>query len=467
MCTIIGGFIKDAVDSSILKKEICELYNMVLLKGGDYTNIIFLKDGHLDEESIKDYEDFQQMFIDRSKANFKKFLIFSRMTPEMELETPLKFQPYKTLFDKFILSHGTIPIGNDFSDIIDTEIFRFDKDISVSLEKTISLKGKVSLIEYNPESEMFIGVHNGLGLNTVDRKTMKYLTNINVPNSYYIQPNKFTILLKDSEINGVNEKLQFSKIPEKLQLFEELSIVESEKFIPDAIISLCSGGMDTIFSTFNYIEENGRENTPVELLYFDWGTAAAKEELQGVKNFKDYISSCYPDLLVSALSIDTKDAFKNILQVGGMETTRIQDGSTVPGGEHEAESAISYVPFRNTYLLLLAATYAETKYPNKKVAFIIGANLTEGMVYLDNSTNYLKQFNNLIKVAGQFTNNFEVVAPFANMTKTKMLEWYKGTYVEDLLQISFSCYFPKDGKACGECGSCVLRNKAIKKLSKT
>ena len=237
MCTIIGGFIKDAVDSSILKKEIYELYNMVLLKGGDYTNIIFLKDGHLDEESIKDYEDFQQMFIDRSKANFKKFLIFSRMTPEMELETPLKFQPYKTLFDKFILSHGTIPIGNDFSDIIDTEIFRFDKDISVSLEKTISLKGKVSLIEYNPESEMFIGVHNGLGLNTVDRKTMKYLTNINVPNSYYIQPNKFTILLKDSEINGVNEKLQFSKIPEKLQLFEELSIVESEKFIPDAIIS--------------------------------------------------------------------------------------------------------------------------------------------------------------------------------------------------------------------------------------
>jgi 7-cyano-7-deazaguanine synthase in queuosine biosynthesis len=148
-----------------------------------------------------------------------------------------------------------------------------------------------------------------------------------------------------------------------------------------------------------------------------------------------------------------------------MDTTRIQDGSSIPGGEHEAESAISYVPFRNTYLLLLSATYAETKYPNKKVAFVIGANLTEGMVYLDNSTNYLKQFNNLIKVAGQFTNNFEVVAPFANMTKTKMLESYRETYMEDLLGLSFSCYFPKDGDACGECGSCILRNKAIKKIN--
>jgi hypothetical protein len=85
---------------------------------------------------------------------------------------------------------------------------------------------------------------------------------------------------------GVNEKLQFSKIPNKNEIFQETCYPKN--FNPDVIISLCSGGMDTIFSTFRYIEENGREDTPIELLYFDWGTVATNEEIQSVKKFKEY-----------------------------------------------------------------------------------------------------------------------------------------------------------------------------------
>ena len=91
------------------------------------------------------------------------FLIFSRLTPEMENEEVKILQPYKTLMGNYVAAHGTIPISDEFEGIIDTEIFRYDTNIEVSINKTNELNGKVSLIQYLPEDRIFHAVHNGLG----------------------------------------------------------------------------------------------------------------------------------------------------------------------------------------------------------------------------------------------------------------------------------------------------------------
>ena len=162
--------------------------------------------------------------------------------------------------------------------------------------------------------------------------------------------------------------------------------------------------------------------------------------------------------------------FKNILNVAGVEKVRIADTEAKGEGHNEAESAISYVPFRNTYLITTAAAIAEQLYPNESVTFIIGANLSEGMIYLDNSSEWLENINKLVKVGGQKCFGFNVIAPFVNKTKTEMLIKFKTLAIDmghevgfDLRNNTFSCYFPVDGRSCGECGSCLLKRNALGK----
>lgn len=464
MCTIIGGFIKDSISNN----DISLLNDLIRRKGGDYTEILYFSNGNLIniESRIETLA---------HQKRWTSFLIFSRLTPEMESSEVKIKQPYKTISGKYIAAHGTIPVSHEFDEIIDTEIFRFDLDIGVSIEKTNVLNGKVSLIEYNPELDTFAGVHNGLGLNLYENSNIKIITNIAISNDdIYIEPMRYTFLTMDYDIMSYHHYANYSdyikswylkKNKDAAKLTIDDKIGKPRK--PDAIISLCSGGMDIALSTYDVLYKYSREgNIPVELLYFNWNTVAKEVEIESVEKLCECFADAF-DCNVEHKIINAHEAFKNLIDISGLESVRIQDQDAVGDGKNEAENAISYVPMRNTFLILMAAIYAEQKYPGKVVEFVLGANLTEGMVYLDNSTNYINKFNSLIRVAGQKTYNFRIAAPYANKTKTKMLELFAMNYSEiklfEILRIAASCYFPVDGLPCGKCGSCLLRDKAISK----
>lgn len=478
MCSIAGGFINTSVKDNKrnLSGLLHLLLNAALAKGGDYTSIIFFdkeikkcmfKAGLYSDkkEEIERFNNFIIGSVNETELGQLPFLIFSRLTPEMEESTPEIFQPYKTIAGKYVTAHGTIPLGNNFSGIIDTEIFRFDMGIDKSIEKVQTLNGKISLIEYDPEKRVFNSIHNGLGIWLFKNDFIEMVTNVNFIDAFYLPPMIYHVADLGSEFNLSSSMFtEYDKVDSKYRA--------SGYIKPDVIISLCSGGMDTILSTYDYIHSSIEyKDIDVELIYFDWGTIAGKDELVSVTKFKEFLQNNFEgetiNVFVGAQSIDVKSAFKNILSIAGLDTVRIADPEAKGQGQNEAENAISYVPFRNTYLLLMAATYAEQKYPNKKVDFVIGANLTEGMVYLDNSTNYIEKMTRLIKVAGQKTAQFNVVAPYRNLTKTKMINTFISCHGEtkfkELIDLSFSCYFPKDGKPCNECGSCLLRNKALER----
>ena len=199
--------------------------------------------------------------------------------------------------------------------------------------------------------------------------------------------------------------------------------------------------------------------------YFDWGTVAAEYEINAGLKFAQNINQGktfeYMMFNIFHETIKIEPMFRSILGACKMTNTRLTDKDAVGVGDAEAEAAISYVPYRNTFLITLAAARAEQLYPNENIKFVIGANLSEGMVYLDNSETWLTHINDLISVGGQNTINYEVIAPYVNRTKTEM--------IKDSIQhhfkfnTAFSCYFPKNGKECGTCGSCLLKTEAIKR----
>ena len=498
MCTIIGGFIEPEVSDGQFGRgelsNLCKLLiDLCLSKGGDYTSVQFFDDKRSqmtfdyklrDSESTrKDFKTFiEKMLKAEKEENGPKlggspipFLIFSRLTPEMENDKPKILQPYETVTGKYVTAHGTIPLKNgNFEEIIDTEILRFDIGLDKSLEKVQLLNGKVALIEFNPDTWIFTGVHNGLGLEVFEKFGAKFITNISLIDGAAVPPMKYFALR--SKIS-----LEFTEsLYNKYGTTMVTDLVTRNRDVPEVIISLCSGGMDTILSTYAHIknqyniDSNNKPLIDVLLMYFDWGTVAGPKEIESVKEFKEllHVDNLFEDkVFVEAKTVNVKTIFKGILDIAGLDKVRLMDSEATGKGKEEAEEAISYVPFRNTYLLLMAATFAEQYYPNKRVDFVLGANLTEGMVYLDNSTNYIAKMNQLVRIAGQKSINFKVVAPYGNVTKTRMLETFKESFgyeiLERLMNIAFSCYFPVNGEACGKCGSCLLRNKAVTKLDDT
>lgn len=462
MCSFVGlRFKTDLSEGTESIRIISNLIEMFLKdKGGDATSFI------IHGKQISTYINPSSITLSNFLCCIKAgdtLMAFSRLTPEMETVENTRIPPYKTLFGKYVAAHGTIPMKGIDVPMIDTEMLKFDRSIEESLEKVEDLNGKISMLEYYPDTKAFAGVHNGLGLSFVENEYFSGLTNMifgPIDGFYTSKPFR--------EINVTEIE------PNKLFIFKDfVNIIETERNRNkgEIIVSLCSGGMDALFSTTDYILEqfSFTSKDKVESIfieYFDWGTRATIQELKACDKYMDFLNKLITDLDKETKlifnQIDSKQYFKEILKFGNISSVRLIDENAVGGGENEAEEAISYVPLRNTFLLLALVTKYESLYPNEKVTFVFGGNLTEGMVYSDNSVNYIEKMNQLIKVAGQKTSNFKVVAPYSKMTKTKMIEHFRQFHIEELteslLNIAYSCYFPKeDGKPCGSCGSCLLR----------
>ena len=482
MCTIIGGRFKTVKVSTDEYRivipgavSIGGLKQMLDIKGGDYYSFrIFsdFKNLHEDDHKMIEvasgttFEEFHE-FI---RANFMNpyareysfsFMFFSRLTPETEDSEVKLMQPYKTINDKYILAHGTIPVKDETLVNIDTEIFRYDLDIITSLIKAETLNGKVSLISYDPENNLFKGIHNGLGIWTYKGIDLELITNISLPASAgqvkYFGPSELATLGSVFDIS-IGSYIDNGALP---------MYARNRK----TLLSLCSGGMDTILSTACMLKKNNYEN--IVLMYFNWGTVASIDEMNAIYEFKKYLVNEleYADESIDVVIQPAQSYFTEVYRLAGiaLSASRLCDEKAEGKGHEEAEEAISYVPLRNTHLILNAVAYLETQYPGEKADIVLGANLTEGMVYADNSANYIEKINALVKLAGQKTFGFSVVAPFMNDTKTRMLtkcrEKLGKKVTLDLVNISFSCYFPKDGKSCGKCGSCLLKSKAIEKFT--
>lgn len=456
MCSIVGFKGSKKTITALLNddRSISFIDELLKTKGGDEYKLCILANGFYNEivfteiqEVVVKLQSNLQIFNDRIKLGL---LFFSRLTPEMESQTKNLQQPYfNNSIKTCIAIHGTIPRAEEFKKVeVDTEIFNTGKIID-NIEYVEKVGGKIALIsmECNNDHIIFKGYENGLGLHmyklAVDKdQSIDIYTNIN-----------YSSLLMEPKIFKYTQKYTDFKIGQP----------------KTRIISLFSGGLDITCSTYNIIEKYKFEVESLDLWYFNWGTRAAEYEKQAGMKFRNLlIESTFKEDSIVRIdpqkinwdSFNITPMFTTILSTCDLTTTRLIDSDASGAGSHEAEAAISYVPYRNQFLLTLAAARAEQLYPNDHCVFVLGANLSEGMIYLDNSETFTNLMNQVIKVGGQSCERFEVQAPFVNRTKTDMVKQCLSKEYD--LSTIYSCYFPKeDGSPCMECGSCLLQQNAL------
>lgn len=124
---------------------------------------------------------------------------------------------------------------------------------------------------------------------------------------------------------------------------------------------------------------------------------------------------------------------------------------------HESDDIpITYVPARNTVFLSVALGWAEVLHAK---AIFIGANAVDYSGYPDCRPEYIEAFQNLANLAtkaGVEGDSIRIEAPLISLTKAEIIQ--EGLRLGVDYSQTISCYNPRtDGKICGECDSCRIR----------
>ncbi|MBQ27808.1 MAG: 7-cyano-7-deazaguanine synthase QueC [Nitrospiraceae bacterium] len=120
----------------------------------------------------------------------------------------------------------------------------------------------------------------------------------------------------------------------------------------------------------------------------------------------------------------------------------------------------TYVPGRNTIFLSLALAWAESLGAS---AIFFGANMLDYAGYPDCRPEFVMAFNALARLGTQQGiegSPITVYAPLLQLTKAEII--LKGIELGVPFSLTHSCYDPSpQGKPCGECDSCLLRQKGF------
>jgi len=111
----------------------------------------------------------------------------------------------------------------------------------------------------------------------------------------------------------------------------------------------------------------------------------------------------------------------------------------------------TYVPFRNTHLIAIATSWAETI---KAQAIFIGAVEQDGSGYPDCRQKYFQIFEQLIEEGTRPETHISLITPIIELRKSAIIR--KALELNAPLHLTWSCY-QESREACGLCESCLLR----------
>lgn len=146
---------------------------------------------------------------------------------------------------------------------------------------------------------------------------------------------------------------------------------------------------------------------------------------------------------------------------GGSSLT--DDAMDVPTGEYDEDSTdipSTYVPARNTVFLSIALAWAEVV----EADFIYaGVNAVDYSGYPDCRPEYIEAFQNMADLAtkaGIEGKGVKLETPLINLTKVEIIQLGHSLGVD--YSQTVSCYqADAQGRACGECDSCIIRKQAF------
>jgi 7-cyano-7-deazaguanine synthase len=126
------------------------------------------------------------------------------------------------------------------------------------------------------------------------------------------------------------------------------------------------------------------------------------------------------------------------------------ENNDLPEGQVNA-----YVPFRNLLFISAALSLAETLQV-KEVYLAI--NFDDNANFWDCRTEFIEKINDIAA-----SNSFiQIKTPFINLSKTEVIKLARQLKVD--LNNTITCYQPNEATECGECLSCVTKQKALTHL---
>jgi len=168
-----------------------------------------------------------------------------------------------------------------------------------------------------------------------------------------------------------------------------------------------------------------------------------------------------------AESLAVKEHLMIDLDMGKIGGSALTEGMiNVPKARDEAkmrkEIPITYVPARNTIFLSYALAWAEVVGASD---IFIGVNAIDYSGYPDCRPEYIRAFEKManlaLKAAVEGKMKIRIQAPLIHMTKAEIIRIGLEHGID--YRLTHSCYDPSpEGKACGQCDSCLLRNKGFR-----
>jgi 7-cyano-7-deazaguanine synthase len=137
----------------------------------------------------------------------------------------------------------------------------------------------------------------------------------------------------------------------------------------------------------------------------------------------------------------------------------------VPKDRNEAQMSsgipITYVPARNTIFLSFALAYAEV---TGAADLFIGVNAIDYSGYPDCRPEFIAAFENMANLATRAgiegTTKLRIHTPLIQMSKADIVRRAVALGID--LKLTHSCYDPsEEGRPCGHCDSCILRQKGF------
>ena len=128
--------------------------------------------------------------------------------------------------------------------------------------------------------------------------------------------------------------------------------------------------------------------------------------------------------------------------------------------QHNDSIPITYVPARNTIFLSYALALAEVTQSN---AIVIGVNAVDYSGYPDCRPEYIEASENMANLAtkaGVMGNHLHIATPLLHLSKAEIIKLGVSLGVDYALTVS--CYrADSEGRACGHCDSCYLRQQGF------
>lgn len=211
-------------------------------------------------------------------------------------------------------------------------------------------------------------------------------------------------------------------------------------------VCLVSGGMDSCVTAAIAREENDE----LAFLHISYGQRTEQRERRAFDEIADH----YRTRLRLAVSIE------HLSRIGGSSLTDQQIPVTSANlGSPGIPS--SYVPFRNSHFLSIAASWAEVIQASR---IYIGAVAEDSSGYPDCRPEFYAAFQLVIDLGTKPQTTLEIRTPIIAMKKREIV--LQGQSLRAPLELTWSCYQESD-RACGTCDSCALRLRAFREAGVT